>query len=65
VTLLTRAFLRTQLKQTPQRLDGSTGRLRPVEEKASVAAARQDTPAANVWSDQPLRSLLTIACMLA
>jgi hypothetical protein len=65
VTLMTRAFLRTQLEQTPHRLCGGTGRLRPVEEKASVAEARKETLAANVWGNPPLRSLLTIACLLA
>jgi len=53
------------LEQTPYLLLGVTGWLRPVGEKVSVAEARKGAPAAHAWSNQPLRSLLTVACMLA
>ena len=65
MTLMALAFLRSPLGQTPHLLCGATGWLRPVGAKASVAEARQGALAANAWSHQPLRSLITVAWMLA
>jgi hypothetical protein len=63
VTLIELAFLRSQLG-SPHLLGRSTGWLRPVGEKASVVEARKDAPAANAWSHQPLRSLMTVEFLL-
>jgi len=65
VTLLELAFLRSQLGPPPPRLCGGTGWLHPVGEKVSVAEAREDAPTANTWRNQPLKSRMTVECMLA
>jgi len=65
VTLIALALLRSQLGQTPNLLFGVTGWLRPVGEKASVAEAMADAPAANAWSKQPLIRLMTVEFLLA
>ena len=65
VTLIELASLHSRLGQLPHLLCGGTGWLRPVGEKVSVAEAKKDAPAANAWSHQPLRSLMTVEGMLA
>ena len=65
MTLMELASLRSPLGQLPHLLCGGTGWLRPVGEKASLAAVRKDAPAANTWSNQPLSSLLPVDGMLA
>jgi len=65
VTLIALASLRSHLGQTPHLPSGAMGGLRPVGAQAAVAEARPKAPAANLWSNQPLRSLMSVEFMLA
>ena len=65
MTLLELASLHSQLGPPPPLLCGGPGWLRPVGAQASVAEAKKHAPAANAWSNWPLRSLMTVEGMLA
>lgn len=65
MTLIELVCVHSLLGQPLHLLGSGTGWLRPVGEKVSVAEARKDAPTANTWSNQPLKSHMTVEYLLA